>query len=82
MLRVTAGARFDDACLIVALDVKKLRCAMSCRAPITHIHHDYWHKGKSLKHGCCCVAAVLLLHTECGCEAERPVLIKTIHRCC
>ena len=28
------------------------------------MHRDYWHEGKSLKHRCRCVAAVLLLYTD------------------
>ena len=32
----------------------------------THIvsRRDHWHRGKNLKHGCCCTAAALLLYIE------------------
>ena len=57
MLRITSK-RSDDVCVIVASDVKMLSWFISCCCtPTTHIDHDYWHKGNSLKNGWCYTAA-------------------------
>ena len=56
--------RSDNACLIIALGVKMLSWFdLLLSTNDTHIHRDYWHKGKSLKHGYrrCTAAAVLLM---------------------
>ena len=54
MLRIPGTTPRDDACSIVALDLKMLSWFdLNHR----HIHRDTWHKGKSLKHGGRCTAA-------------------------
>ena len=53
-------------CVVAALDVKTLwRFDLLLCSNHTRIHRDYWDKGKSLKNGChCTAAAVLVLHTD------------------
>ena len=56
-------------CLIIALDVTKILSwfDLPCCAPTTHVHRDYWHKVKSLKHvRRRAAAAALLLYTDFG----------------
>ena len=56
----------DDVCLIVALDLKMLWFDLLLCTNHTHVHRDYLHNGKSLKHNCRCAAAsgVLLLSND------------------
>ena len=54
-------------CFIVALNVILLSCLdllLFTNHTRIRVHRDYWHKGKSLKHGSfrCTAAAVLLLY--------------------
>ena len=39
-----------------------VRSLAAANEPHTRIHRDYWHKRKSLEHGCCSIAAAILLY--------------------
>lgn len=51
-------------CVMYALDVKLLLSWLNLLLCTNPTHHDYWHKGNSLKYGSydCTAAAVLLVH--------------------
>ena len=70
------GMKSDDVCLIGALDVSMLSWFDFLLFTYhTHIHRDYWRKGKSLKtrlplYCCWCAAAVYCFcFWLCGCAA-------------
>ena len=72
--------RFDDACLIVATDVKMLSWfdLLLCTNH-TQYNWYYWHQDKSLKHGGRCIAAATLLPCTDFCDGTHSTHAYLVH---